>query len=403
MKKFLFIALSLILSSPIVAQEGIGTDLPDKSSALEIKSEQRGLLIPRITLPDLETANPVQNPTNSLLIYNTGDETEAGFYYWRADNSGDFPDNGFWVRVADGENDLFLEEGEGIKIDDLPDDRLRINLDHAHGEGVAGAVLMTEINDQDTVTVWADMDNLLNGKNGLHTAIENDSTVVKMGGALVEETTVDAEAYDFIFENLGEENNPDSVLVMDDRNALKTMAISEFKAQVNAENGIHKEGDTLKLGGNLTKTTEIDFQDDEETIHELHLKNMQKADTVNKIIVNQDEEGEGGLRTVTRSISVDVDSDYSIESDLNNYTTYVQEINITVDVIDLNDDIDITLPSEASDGQIINVELNDSGGNGEADHYLNIMDDGDEIAYGALPFQTWIVKYNGDQWYIASN
>lgn len=32
----------------VSAQQGIGTDEPNKSAALEIKSEKRGLLIPRV-------------------------------------------------------------------------------------------------------------------------------------------------------------------------------------------------------------------------------------------------------------------------------------------------------------------------------------------------------------------
>lgn len=88
MKKIILVGaiLSTVLAS---AQQGIGTNLPDKSSALELRSTKRGLLIPRVPLQATNVESPVATPANSLLVYNT--ETAAagtpeavtpGYYYW---------------------------------------------------------------------------------------------------------------------------------------------------------------------------------------------------------------------------------------------------------------------------------------------------------------------------------
>ncbi|WP_169720781.1 autotransporter outer membrane beta-barrel domain-containing protein, partial [Arenibacter certesii] len=76
-----------------IAQQGFGTNQPDKSAAVHIQSSKRGLLIPRLKLSSTTVASPVTAPAESLLVYNTataGDVT-PGYYYWQA---------GKWVRFA---------------------------------------------------------------------------------------------------------------------------------------------------------------------------------------------------------------------------------------------------------------------------------------------------------------
>jgi len=64
------------------SQVGIGTTTPDLSSVLEISSVNKGLLIPRISIANLNSAAPVTTPVESLLIYNTNLSTGVGFHYW---------------------------------------------------------------------------------------------------------------------------------------------------------------------------------------------------------------------------------------------------------------------------------------------------------------------------------
>lgn len=69
-------------------QTGIGTPLPHNSSELEIFSNERGLLIPRIELKsktDKSTIIGTPYP-ESLFVYHTGSkDLLAGFYFWSAD------------------------------------------------------------------------------------------------------------------------------------------------------------------------------------------------------------------------------------------------------------------------------------------------------------------------------
>lgn len=83
MKKVTTLVL-LILSVTITAQVGIGTLTPNISAQLDIKSDTKGLLIPRLNIDNLSTASPVSSKTinESLLVYNTNNTSGKGFYYW---------------------------------------------------------------------------------------------------------------------------------------------------------------------------------------------------------------------------------------------------------------------------------------------------------------------------------
>jgi hypothetical protein len=81
------LSLSLIgLGS--IAQTGIGTATPDTSAILDVYSNSKGLLAPRVALTAANLAAPVTNPATSLLVYNTATAGTApnnvvpGFYYW---------------------------------------------------------------------------------------------------------------------------------------------------------------------------------------------------------------------------------------------------------------------------------------------------------------------------------
>lgn len=76
----------------IFSQVGIGTVTPN--GALDISTNNQGLLIPRVTLTDITLAAPIINPTNGLaptistLVYNSNttsigiNSVSPGFYFW---------------------------------------------------------------------------------------------------------------------------------------------------------------------------------------------------------------------------------------------------------------------------------------------------------------------------------
>lgn len=82
---FWFISL---LPSAIFSQVGIGTQIIDNGVMLQIESDNKGILIPRIALTnDMGSSTIPGTLTNGTLIYNTTDNSSLneGFYYWKTD------------------------------------------------------------------------------------------------------------------------------------------------------------------------------------------------------------------------------------------------------------------------------------------------------------------------------
>lgn len=88
-KLYLRISLLTILCilvgtiSSINAQVGINTTSPSDGAMLDIDSDDKGLLVPRVNIADLSTIDPITGgSTESLLVYNTNNGTGTGFHYW---------------------------------------------------------------------------------------------------------------------------------------------------------------------------------------------------------------------------------------------------------------------------------------------------------------------------------
>ncbi len=88
MKKLLFL-ISLSLGITVSAQVAVNTDgsAPDNSAMLDVKSTNKGLLAPRMTLAQ---RNAIASPATGLMIYQT--DNTPGFYY----NSGT-PASPAWI------------------------------------------------------------------------------------------------------------------------------------------------------------------------------------------------------------------------------------------------------------------------------------------------------------------
>ncbi|WP_373513290.1 tail fiber domain-containing protein [Persicitalea sp.] len=84
--------LFLTTHCSIYAQGGVGINynglVPDPSAALDLNAYNKGLLIPRVALTTVNSAEPVSNPAISLLVYNTATDgyppydVVPGYYYW---------------------------------------------------------------------------------------------------------------------------------------------------------------------------------------------------------------------------------------------------------------------------------------------------------------------------------
>jgi polyhydroxyalkanoate synthesis regulator phasin len=80
-KKIKTLVLLFGLSGAIIAQNnvGIGTNTPDPTSALEVQSTDKGVLIPRTDTNSVNVASAPGNPATGLLIYQNTDNI---FYYF---------------------------------------------------------------------------------------------------------------------------------------------------------------------------------------------------------------------------------------------------------------------------------------------------------------------------------
>lgn len=80
----LFCTFCLPLS--MFSQVGIGSEVVKSDALLDIESESKGILLPQISLSNLNTLSPITSNTGigteSLLVYNTNNLTGKGFYYW---------------------------------------------------------------------------------------------------------------------------------------------------------------------------------------------------------------------------------------------------------------------------------------------------------------------------------
>jgi len=97
-----------------LAQVGIGTVNPQGGSLLDITSQNQGLLIPRVSISDLSTIDPIIGGSPvSLLVYNTDTITGEGFHYW---------DGNAWVPILDANTTAAIGDDTNLSTDDLTQD-----------------------------------------------------------------------------------------------------------------------------------------------------------------------------------------------------------------------------------------------------------------------------------------
>lgn len=103
----LVVIVLCICATPVQAQEGFGTNNPNRASVIELQANDKGLLIPRVALTSRSAFSPIsglasgdESTATALLVYNTNTSPDVtdpnavspGFYYWNG---------AVWVRIAD--------------------------------------------------------------------------------------------------------------------------------------------------------------------------------------------------------------------------------------------------------------------------------------------------------------
>src|SRR5215510_6395223 len=96
--------MALFTACTVSAQNvAINTDgaLPNAGAMLDIKSSNKGVLIPRVALTGTGDITTIASPALSLLVFNTGvagsgnTAVTPGYYYW---------DGSAWTRIVNDKN-----------------------------------------------------------------------------------------------------------------------------------------------------------------------------------------------------------------------------------------------------------------------------------------------------------
>lgn len=261
------LAFAILSTENTFAQQGFGTNQPDRSAAVDIVSSQRGLLIPRISINDLDQAAPVNQPANALFVYNTNSATGEGFYYWeRDDKTLPTPATyaGRWVRFTSSINEkkVIVTAGDNVQVDPTisTDGLTKTYTVGVQGGSKDGQVLVTKIDNTDpanpvTTTEWTDPNtfvlDVLTAGNAIGIAADpNDPTKVevKFNGTLSEDTTIETGTHNLSIKGLDDVAAmaaDDKLVIMDENGLLKTISKTDL---VDAKN-LTSTGGIITLNG----------------------------------------------------------------------------------------------------------------------------------------------------------
>ena len=113
MKKLILLTLTFCYSINSFSQVGIGTAEPNASSQLEVKADDKGVLLPQVALQSTTDNNTISNGNVvSLLVYNTNnsDDLKAGYYFW---------DGSKWMSLG-SQSSVSIDGGTGAPDDNNP-------------------------------------------------------------------------------------------------------------------------------------------------------------------------------------------------------------------------------------------------------------------------------------------
>lgn len=280
MKKLLlsaFVAFAMLASTKTLAQQGFGTNTPDKSAAVDIVSSKRGLLIPRLALTETTDQAPIPlsiAPATSLFVYNTATVNDVipGFYYW---------DGAKWVRFVSSstEKNVVVTAGKNVEVNSaVSTDGLTTTYTVGVAEGdTNGQVLVTKETSPGVFTSeWVNPDDFIKGVNGINVTTDAaGNTNVGLGGALDKNTNLNTTGFDFAITGLPTLTavTSEKVMVMDASGILKQVSLSDLLAAKDLTLG---DGLNFEAGiagndgvGAVLKATKIEIGDKSVTSEKL--------------------------------------------------------------------------------------------------------------------------------------
>ena len=168
---------------------------------------------------------------------------------------------------------------------------------------------------------------------------------------------------------------------------------------VTASNGLTKTGNDIALGGTIDTPTVLAI---DSTKGSLAITGLTTADAAqkNKTVVVQADGQLATIDTAAGNVVINQEGNVTIggnTSVVNNYHPSMSEI--VIEVMLGATDTTLNLPEvNGTEGQTISVKIANTT---EAHNgYLNIKAGNDVLAYGAMPYQGWIIKSNGAKWIV---
>src|SRR5882757_1072870 len=132
MSKILSLTVIGCLLFTIVKSQGVAINsdgsAPDTSAMLDVKSNNKGVLIPRLALTGIHDSATIRFPKTSLLVYNTATAggLTPGFYYWNVNTWASFGAFNYVLQQnvntnhkylsGDGSNNGLLLDSNGIVL-----------------------------------------------------------------------------------------------------------------------------------------------------------------------------------------------------------------------------------------------------------------------------------------------
>lgn len=125
----LWIALSVVYNTATAQSVAVNTSgsAADTSAALDISSNTKGLLIPRISLVSITDATTIKLPAPSLLVYNTNTSMIGGVGFYYNGGTSVSPTWNKLVVQADSVVQTITPSGSVIKLDRAPMGEIYIN------------------------------------------------------------------------------------------------------------------------------------------------------------------------------------------------------------------------------------------------------------------------------------
>ena len=113
--KVLAFIICLVFTVNIQAQVGINSDNsnPDPSAMLDVKSTQKGMLIPRMTTSQRTS---ISNPATGLLVF---DNTTGSFWFYNGTSWEDLSEESLADHLADADNDTKIQVEESVDEDKI--------------------------------------------------------------------------------------------------------------------------------------------------------------------------------------------------------------------------------------------------------------------------------------------